>query len=143
MAAQPLSPGDMTEVVALFRPTLVEDEFGQHPGWAIAGSTWAKVEPLRGRDFFAAGATQNVASLRVSMYWRPGILGTWRLGWMGVLYELVADPIDVDARHQALELMCAGVPGVPLPSEPLGSLYLDTRRVLSGDRYVSESEAQA
>jgi hypothetical protein len=33
---------------------------------------------------------------------------------MGRLFELLADPIDPEATHERLELMCGGVPGVPV-----------------------------
>lgn len=113
----PFNPGRMTDVVQLLAPTTGEDPFGQHPGWAMQFACAAQVEPLRGREFFAAGASQSVASLRVTVHYRPEIKGTWRLRWMGALFELVADPIDPEATHERLELMCGGVAGVPVGGE--------------------------
>lgn len=105
-----LQPGAMDQVVSLKRPTVVKDKFGQHTDWPLVANVAARVTPLRGREFFAAGATQNPASLRVEIYWRIDVNAAWRVGWMGKDYEITGEPIDVDARHDVLEIMCKGVP---------------------------------
>lgn len=105
-----LQPGEMDQVVTLKRPTIVKDKFGQHTQWLVVANVAAKVEPLRGREFFAAGQTQNPASLRVVIYWRIDVQPAWRVQWMGRDYEVLGEPIDVDARHDVLEIMCKGVP---------------------------------
>lgn len=109
MAYTPLTAGEMDQVLTLFAPTLVKDEFGQHTEYAEVTRVAAKVKPLTGTAFFSAGAMQTPASLMASIYYRRDVLGSWRLTWMGKWYELVADPIDVEAAHQRLDMMCKGV----------------------------------
>ena len=105
----PLYPGQMTEIVTLHQPTTIADAYGQHAGFADVAQAAAKVEPLWGREFFAAAAMQSPASLRVSIYWRGDVRASWRLTWLGTVYEVITAPIDVDARHEHLELMCQEV----------------------------------
>ena len=106
---QPLHPGDMTQVVRLQQPSGLVDNLGQREQWSDVTMVYAKVEPLQGAEFFAAGAEQNPATLRVSIYWRPNLSADLRVIWMGVTYELTAAPIDVHGERQALELMCKEV----------------------------------
>jgi SPP1 family predicted phage head-tail adaptor len=101
-------PGQMTEVVTLRAPQQSVDKFGQHTAYATVADVAASVRPLRGREYFAAGAMQSPAELEVEIYWRPDVRGNWRLTWMGTTYDLVGTPIDVDARHATLQLMCRG-----------------------------------
>ena len=98
-------PGELTEVVTLRQPQTVTDRFGQRTAWNVVADVAARAKPLRGREFFAAGATQSPAEIEFEIYYRPDVTGNWRLSWMGRLYELVGSPIDVDARHVSLVLM--------------------------------------
>jgi SPP1 family predicted phage head-tail adaptor len=104
----PLAAGDMDQVVSLRKPATTRDEFGQLQTELVADVA-AKVEPLRGAALFAANATQNPASMRVAIWWRGDVRASWTLVWMGRTYEIVADPIDVEARHHQLELMCSSM----------------------------------
>ena len=105
----PLSAGSKDQIVALLAPSLIADAFGQHTIWVVIANVAAMCEPLRGREFFSSGAMQSPASLRVSCDWRPDVLASWRVNWLGQHYDVVAAPIDVDARHRTLELMCSEV----------------------------------
>lgn len=102
-------PGELDQVVALLKLSTTPDAYGQRETWVPWTSVAAKCEPLAGRDFFAAGAAQNPASLRVSIHWMPGVPSDLRLVWMGVTFQLVAAPIDINGRHAILDLMCKEV----------------------------------
>ena len=104
-----LGAGDKDQIVTLLAPTLVTDSFGQRTAYAISFGCAAKVEPLAGREFFAAGTTESPASVRVLIEYRVEPAANWRLDWNGGHYELVAAPMDLDARHRTLELMCREV----------------------------------
>lgn len=101
--------GEMTEVVTLRAPTQTIDKFGQHTSWPAVADVAARVRPLRGREYFAAGAMQSPAELEVEIYWRRDVRANWRVTWMGNDYDVVGAPIDVDARHGTLQMMCQSV----------------------------------
>jgi len=109
-AFQPLSAGDKDQVVTLYKPSTVADEFGQHTEFFSVRNQAAKVEPLQGREFFAAAAAQSPASMRISIDWHPDVTGAWRVDWAGRHFQLVGEPIDLAARHRVLELMVQEVP---------------------------------
>lgn len=102
--------GEMDQVVTLRQPQTSTDKFGQHTTFAVVADVAARVRPLRGREYFAAGAMQSPAELEVEVYYRPDVQSNWRLSWMSRLYEIVGTPNDVDARHATLLLMCRGAP---------------------------------
>lgn len=77
--------------------------------WADEGSAvWAKVEPLTGRDFLAAGAMQNAVSTRFVIRHRPGVCGNaaLRLVWLktGEAFEIIS-ALPVDGRAEFIEIM--------------------------------------
>lgn len=75
--------------------------------WTDVATVWAAAQPLRGREFFAAGAVQSEADVRFRIRWMSGIDATMRAVWKGVPHALVAEPIDVDGGRHTLELMTA------------------------------------
>lgn len=75
--------------------------------WSDVDTVWASAQPLRGREFFAAGAMQSEASVRFRIRYRADITGAMRVLWRGVAHALVAEPMDVDGGRHTLELMAA------------------------------------
>lgn len=104
--------GEMTEVVTLSAPVGAVDRYGQRTSWNAVADVAARVKPLVGREFFAAGAMQSPAELEVEIYYRPDVQSHWRVTWMSRIFEVVGAPIDVNARHATLLLMCGAVAGV-------------------------------
>ncbi len=74
--------------------------------WADYLTVWANAEPLRGREFFAAGQTQSEVSARFTIRWRQGITAAMRVVWRGQAYD-VAAVIETQGQQQMLELMCS------------------------------------
>ena len=105
----PLSPGEMTRIVRLQTPTTIIDGYGAREAWTDLTMVYAKIEPLEGRELFAAGAEQNPATMRIAILWRPNLTAQLRVISDGVTYELVAAPIDVHGERQSLDLMCKEV----------------------------------
>ena len=101
--------GALDQRITLQARTASVDALGQGvETWTDVCTVWAKAQPLRGREFFAAGATQSETSVRFVIRHRAGLTGAMRVMWRGVSYALVAEPIDVDGGRHTLELMCSG-----------------------------------
>lgn len=75
--------------------------------WADVATVWAQAQPLRGREFFAAGAINSEAAVKFRLRHRTGITGAMRVLWGGVPHAIVAEPIDVDGGRHTLELLCS------------------------------------
>ena len=103
-----LSGGRLDQRVTLQEPSTAVDALGQRvESWVDVATLWARAQPLRGREFFAAGQMQSEASVKFTIRWRAGVTGAMRVLWRGVPHALVAEPMDVDGRREALELMCS------------------------------------
>ena len=100
--------GALDQRVTLQAPRSTVDGRGQRIlEWEDVATVWAQAQPLRGREFFAAGQMQSSVEVRFRIRHRPDVQGSWRLLWRGVPYALVGEPIDVDGGRHTLELMCA------------------------------------
>lgn len=73
--------------------------------WTPVATVFAKVEPLRGREFFAAGQMQSEATTRITIRWRAGVDERNRVMWRGEPHDITA-AIDPEGQRQVIELMC-------------------------------------
>lgn len=102
------SAGRMDQRITLQQRTSTLDALGQaSEAWTDVATVWASAQPLRGREFFAAGAMQSEAAVRFRIRHRAGLTGAMRVVWNTVPHALVAEPIDVDGGRHTLELMAA------------------------------------
>jgi len=100
--------GAMSEFITVQQRSSTVDALGQAvETWADVASMWAQAEPLRGREYFAAGEMQSGAEVRFRLRHQAGITAAMRVVWRGTAHAIVGTPIDVDGRRRVLELMCA------------------------------------
>ena len=100
--------GALDQRITLQQRSTSVDALGQGvETWIDVATVWASAQPLRGREFFAAGAMQSEASVRFRIRYRAGVTGAMRVLWRSVAHALVAEPIDVDGGRHTLELMAA------------------------------------
>lgn len=101
--------GQLTQRVTVERFTSAQDDTGQMiEAWTPLCTTWAAVEPLVGREFFAAGAGQSVVTTRIRLRYRPGITSADRVTHAGTIYN-IQSVIDYKSAKRELVLMCAGL----------------------------------
>lgn len=72
---------------------------------AYLSDIWATVEPLSGRELFAAQEHLAEVSTRVRLRYRDGITAQMRVVFEGRYYNVGA-VIDRELRHRELELLC-------------------------------------
>lgn len=103
-----MQAGQLNQWVTVQAPSSSVDALGQRvETWADVFEDWAQAQPLRGREFFAAGAMQSEATVRFRLRWRAGVAANMRVVWRGVAHAIVGEPIDVDGRQRWLEIMAA------------------------------------
>lgn len=73
--------------------------------WVAVAELWARVEPIRGREFFAAAEMHDATDHRVTIRYRTGVTRDMRVMWGEQPLDIVS-VIDVNARRENLELMC-------------------------------------
>lgn len=65
----------------------------------------ASIEPLKGRELFAAQEHHSEVEVRVRIRYRAGITAAMRVAHGGLYYDIVA-VLDPELRHVELELLC-------------------------------------
>lgn len=79
--------------------------------WAPVATVWASVEPLSGREFFAAEHVQSEITHRVRLRWRPGIAPTMRV-LFGGRHLMIEAVINYRELGTEMHLMCREAAGV-------------------------------
>ncbi|MEY5101246.1 MAG: hypothetical protein RJA36_3965 [Pseudomonadota bacterium] len=103
----PINAGDMRERITIQTRASGVDSLGQESAtWSTHITCWASVEPLRGKEYFAAGQVQSSVDVRIRIRWREGIVPTMRVLWRGVAHDIVS-VIEPRAGQEVLELMCS------------------------------------
>jgi len=103
--------GQLNQRVTLQQRVAGIDALGQQSeSWADVVRLWAKVEPLRGNQFFAAAQAQNEVTARITIRWRAGVDPGMRVIWRGEPYGIFA-VIDPMGEKQQIELMCVNGTG--------------------------------
>lgn len=86
--------------------TITRDSLGgEIVSWDDEVQTWAKVEPLQGRELFAAQQIRAETSVRFRIRHRE-VQPEWRIVWQERNYDIV-DVIDVDAEGREIAMLCA------------------------------------
>jgi SPP1 family predicted phage head-tail adaptor len=85
--------------------TLIFDDMGGwEETWADLATVWARVEALKGDEYFAAAQMQNSVSHRVTMRYRADLTPTHRLIFEGRTLDIEA--VLPDERKSRLVIMC-------------------------------------
>lgn len=64
------SSGTMTKRITFQSMITTQNEYGEPvSGWTDAGTVWASIEPLSGRDFFQAQAVQSEITHKIITRW--------------------------------------------------------------------------
>lgn len=101
--------GQLRHRIVLQQLTTTQNEFGEPvQTWTTFATVYAAVEPLRGREFFAAQQITAELSVRIRIRYRSDVKPAWRAVWGAHTYD-IQDVIDVDGRHTELQLMCREV----------------------------------
>jgi SPP1 family predicted phage head-tail adaptor len=85
--------------------------FGENdPTWANvdagSGEIWARADPKRGREYFAAAQLQAEGPVAFEVRYRADLHERMRVMWRGVPYEIVSPPVDEYGHRESLFLYC-------------------------------------
>lgn len=94
---RPIGPDD---------PPPQTDKYGQPlDDWIPVATLWAAIEPLRGREFFAAQAEHAEVTTRIRIRYREGIDRTMIVSYGGTEFEVLYI-IHPEFSKRELQLMC-------------------------------------
>lgn len=84
-----------------------QNEYGEPSEvWTVfLNDIWAAVEPLQGRELFAAQEHHAEVTTRIRIRYRDGVTAKMRVVFEGAYYDIKA-VIDPERRHRELHLLC-------------------------------------
>ncbi|KIF80902.1 phage head closure protein [Noviherbaspirillum autotrophicum] len=98
--------GKLRHKVTIERYSEGQDEIGQPvQTWETVGTFPASVEPINGREYFAASAAQSEVTTKIRMRYQAGILSSDRITHGATVYDVLS-VINPEMRNEELVLMC-------------------------------------
>ncbi len=92
--------------VELLASAIYEDDIGnQFTEWVTVARPWAAVEPLSGREYWAAAAVQAERTIKVILRYRPGVTPAHRLVFKGRVFD-IESVVNIEESNRWLELKC-------------------------------------
>jgi len=98
--------GQLRHRVEIQEQRSVRDEWGnQVSEWFTVATAWAAIEPIRGEEYWAAGAQRGETIHRVTMRYVPGVTPKHRLLFGNRILE-IESTLNLEERSRLLELLC-------------------------------------
>ena len=103
-----VSVGELNQRITIEAPPFSVDDLNQTTGnWTTVCSVWAKVIPVRGREFFEASRLQNETTYRFTIRYRKDVVATQRIVWLGKRYEIISEPMLLDGMRTWMEILAS------------------------------------
>lgn len=74
--------------------------------WAEFATVWASIEPLSGREFFAANQVQSNVSTRIRIRYLANVTAAMRVKNGNDYYDIQAVIHDSNSGREHIQLMC-------------------------------------
>lgn len=108
-----IDPGKMRHRITFQRFSGALDDFGDplqtdDDNWADVATTWAAIDPISGREFYAAEQSQSEVSHKIRCRYRTGLDTAMRITYGKRRFKIIS-LIDWEERHESLLLMCREV----------------------------------
>lgn len=102
-----MNAGELRHSITIEQAVETQDGYGAPAvTWTpFAAQRRAKVEPLSGREYFAAQAMQATIDTKITLRYLAGVTPKMRVTYAGRVFD-IDTPINVDERNRWLILMC-------------------------------------
>lgn len=105
-----IDPGKMRHRITFQTFTGEQDAYGDplqadDSNWVDVVSLWASIDPISGREFYAAEQRQSEVSHKIRCRYYPGLTTAMRIKSGKRIFEIAAK-IDWEERHESLLIMC-------------------------------------
>lgn len=93
--------------VTILQHSGAKDNYGQllDDEWVPVATIWAGIEPLRGREFFSAGAEHAEVTTRIRIRYREGVNRSMIVRYGNTDFEIL-HIIHPELAKKELQLMC-------------------------------------
>jgi len=77
----------------------------QDANWTDVRTTWAAIDPVSGREFYAAEQSQSEVTHKIRCRYFSGLTTAMRIIHQGHKYRII-QAIDWELRHESFLIMC-------------------------------------
>ena len=108
-----IDPGKMRHRITFQRFSGALDDFGDPlqadaANWTDVATMWAAIDPISGREFYAAEQSQSEVSHKIRCRYRTVLDTAMRITYGKRRFKIIS-LIDWEERHESLLLMCKEV----------------------------------
>ena len=82
--------------------------YGTGASWETVATVWAAIDPVSGREFYAAEQAQSAVTHKIRLQYYPGVSAAWRVA-LGRRVFRIQSVIDWEERRESLLLMAQEV----------------------------------
>ncbi|MDZ7370255.1 MAG: phage head closure protein [candidate division KSB1 bacterium] len=101
-----MNPGLFRHRITIQQKTKVQNEYGEEMAdWVDVAIVWANVNPISGREFFAAEAVSSEVTHKIHMRYRSGITPDMRIKFKERYFQIVA-VMNLQEKNVELQLLC-------------------------------------
>lgn len=102
-----MKAGDLRDLIQIEEKQETQSDSGEVIiEWVEVVQTYAAIEPISGREFFASQTIGSEVTTRIRIRYYPGIVTAMRVNHEGILYNVLT-VLDINNRHRELHLMCS------------------------------------
>lgn len=104
--------GKLRHRLTIQEPTETKNAYGELiTSWSTYETVWGSVEPLRGRELWAAREKEARIDVRIRIRYLADITAKMRIIFGSHIYQ-IESIIDVELLHNEMQLMCYEVTNV-------------------------------
>ena len=101
-----MNPGNLRNRIIIQRQITTQDSFGeQQEEWNEVDTVWASINPIAGREFFAAETVNSEITHKIRIRYRNDIKPDMRVFYNGRAFRITT-VINEFERNKMLQLMC-------------------------------------
>lgn len=105
----PMKIGKLRHRVTLQESISSKDSFGAEiETWSDTATVWASIEPLSGKEYFAAQQVNAEINTKITIRYRAGVQSTMRLAFQNRQFDILS-VINTEEKKLELILMCREV----------------------------------
>jgi SPP1 family predicted phage head-tail adaptor len=105
-----MNPGKRNKRITFLQNPEGQGSYGNEEGdWPEFATVWASIDPIRGREFFAAQQVNSEITHKINIRYRTGIKSDMKIKYGIRNFDIISPPIDLEERHRELEFMCREV----------------------------------
>lgn len=105
-----MNAGELRHRVTFQKLVKTQDSFGQPiEQWDDVVPVWVSIEPLVGKQYFAAETVNSEVTHKIKMRYRKGITPDMRCVFKTRIFEIISPPINFKERNVELQIMCKEV----------------------------------